>query len=96
MRLAAPYRGAQNGAGRSCLAVMVIIVVSGVAGVGFAPQADRTASFHLHLLRHDIGRESDTRSSEGGRQQVQSTFHFDDRGAAEGALWGTETCPRRR
>ena len=63
--------------------LVVVVAALGLAAASDSPsQADRTATFHLHLLGHDIGREVDTFSHEKGRQRLESTFHFDDRGAA--------------
>jgi imidazolonepropionase-like amidohydrolase len=75
-------RAARSRARRPCLPPIISIVFVAVAGIAPAPQPDGTATFHLHLLGHDIGREVDALSHDGARQQLQSTFHYDDRGAA--------------
>jgi Amidohydrolase family len=61
---------------------LLLATPAACAGAAFTPQPEIAATFHLHLLGHDIGRETVTRSRDGGRQAVRSTFHYDDRGAA--------------
>jgi imidazolonepropionase-like amidohydrolase len=55
-------------------------VAAAAAGRGQAPVPDRPPTFRLLFLGHEIGRETDTRSSDG--RHLDSAFHFDDRGTA--------------
>ena len=65
----------------------VVLVAAFAASVSvMTPAVARTAqgatTFRLHLLAHEIGREVVTTREAASGRHLESTFHFDDRGAA--------------
>lgn len=58
---------------------LALIVIS-ASSFAQTPAADRSPTFRLFFIGHEIGRETDVRSTDG--RHLDATFHFDDRGTA--------------
>ncbi|MEO7271922.1 MAG: amidohydrolase family protein [Vicinamibacterales bacterium] len=58
-----------------------------------ARTVEGTATFRLHLLAHEIGREVVTTSETASGRHLASNFHFDDRGAAVDLTAGLDLSP---
>jgi imidazolonepropionase-like amidohydrolase len=72
---------------------IALVLSIAAASTAPAPATDAQSVFLLHFLGHEIGRETSTRVAKGQGERVESTFHYDDRGAAVDLTASLETGP---